>query len=83
MTLIRKYVYETLDEERDYQDLKWGTDERPTVGNFLVYMQDYMTQAIHDLTHNIGDEKALDTIRKITALGVACMEQNGSVRRQQ
>ncbi len=78
----RDRVYEVIDSERAYQIYRWGADHdrREPVTSFLVYMQDYLTIALHQATH---DEKTalMDTIRKITALGVACMEQNDTTRR--
>ena len=53
-----------------------------TVTEFLVFMQSYLNQAIDQVSRNPeleASRMALDTIRKITTLGVACMEQNGVV----
>jgi len=80
----RKVVYEVIDSERDYQDKKWGIHPAST-GSYLVFMQDYLTEAMHQFTRQSGEIagwQALDTIRKVTALGVACMEQNGAYYRE-
>ena len=83
-TATRKLVYAMLDGERDYQDLLWGstfTEGQHSAGEYLVYIQDYLTEAMHQATRAPEPESTqnvLHTIRKITAMGVACMEQNGA-----
>ena len=77
----RLEAYNAIDRERDYQDQKFGTERNPSTGEFLVYLQSYVSDAVFDLTHEPGDKTALGTIRKIAALAVACMEQNGVVER--
>jgi hypothetical protein len=86
MLINRNEVYKAIDTERDYQAIRWNETTTPTKGfhtvtEFLVYMQDYTSEAIHQVSRNADPEAtdlALNTIRKITALGVACMEQNGA-----
>jgi hypothetical protein len=79
----RAEVYSVIDGERAYQ-AKWDTCEskgRHTVTEWLVYMQDYLSEAINMVSREAEPachEKALHNIRKITAMGVACMEQNGA-----
>lgn len=80
----REEVYKAVDSERDYQDLKWGIPHERTPTEFLVYIQDYLTQAFNQATREPDEKKlrvsknTLDTIRKVTALGVACLEQHGA-----
>lgn len=85
----RKDVYAAIDTERDYQDRKWNpgttsTGGQHSVTEFLVYMRDYVDEALHHVSRNPdpgASAVALDGIRKVTALGVACMEQHGAPRR--
>lgn len=86
----RKEVYEAIDSERDYQQQRWGGDHYRTVGEYLIYMQDYLDEAKRQATRepdnpvgwrNVSDNTK-DTIRKIAALAVACMEHNGAPKRQ-
>lgn len=83
----RKDVYAIIDGERDYQDSLASTSEtggEHTVTEFLLYMDDYVLQAKRIAATTWGPDaktKTLNVIRKITALGVACMEQNGAVPR--
>jgi hypothetical protein len=84
----RSVVYEVLDGERDYQDEKWGPTASHgihTSTEFLVFMRDYIEEALHIESREsltTADAKALDIIRKATAMGVACMEQNGAPARK-
>lgn len=76
----RTEVFEALDEERRYQELRWpGHKHTPT--EFLVYIQHYVTNAMARATNENGEHGALDAIRKIGALAVAAMEENGAPRR--
>lgn len=89
----RADVYAALDSEREYQERKAvmaGTvpgEVRPhSVEEFVLYMEDYMHELRHQLSRTwTPDRKAtkemLDTLRKVTALGVAAMEQHGAPRR--
>lgn len=82
----RDEVYNAIDTERDYQDNKWNSETTTSGGQhsleeWLVYMDDYLREAKSQLSRNvkqIGDPLALDTVRKITAMGVCCMEQHGA-----
>lgn len=74
----REAVYALIDGERDYQDEKW-CDEDNSVGDWLTYIRYYLRHAEEALTIEggpDGDWIAMDTIRKITAMGVAAMEDN-------
>lgn len=88
----RLEVFEAINSERVYQKKRWGlryeTSEGDefreldkTVGEFLVYMQDYLTEAFHDASRNDGEEKTLESLRKVVTLGVACLEQHGVKKR--
>lgn len=82
----RKAVYTAIDSERDYQIARWGHDHFRTVGEYLVYIQDYVREAMTAASRepdnpqgsgNVSDNTK-NIVRKITALGVACMEHNGA-----
>lgn len=89
MNLDRALVFDVLSDEREYQIKKWGetsAGDLHTPTEFLVYMQDYLTQAFNQVTRDSGvpvseSGNVLATIRKITAMGVACMEQWGAPNR--
>lgn len=71
--------------ERAYQDLVWNktttiTEGKHSVTEFLVYVRDYAEQSLHDLSRSAeqaSGERALHELRKIGALAVAALEQNG------
>lgn len=84
----RTEVYRELNREREYQVERWkdscckGTEH--TVTEFLVYMRDYVEEALHTLSREAepaATNAALHTVRKVTALGVACMERHGALTR--
>lgn len=80
----RNEVYKLIDGERDYQQSLWNEDTTESKGlhtptEWLVYMQDYLTEAIHVASRNPdphASDMVMNNIRKITAMGVAAMEQN-------
>jgi len=84
----RNEVYEALDSERAYQNNLWGNGHdlelrRPE--EWLVYMKVYLDKAFEQITVDIDDiaiPNTVNTIRKITALGVAAMEQLGAPKRE-
>lgn len=89
MKAERSEVYAAIDGERAYQDSLWNPETTPSEGRhsvteWLVYMQDYLTQAMNQVSRNADPQAAqmaLHTVRKIAAMAVACMEQNGAPKR--
>ncbi len=84
----RSEVYRLIDGERDYQDQMIKPDPSRTnvqglhsVGEFLVMADTYLDRAKRGWTEEAGDHVALDNIRKLAAICVTCMEQNGGVQR--
>ncbi len=90
MKASRQDVYQAIDSERAYQT-KWDTAESRglhTPGEFILFMEHYLAEArrLESTTESGnngvgGGEGSLDFIRKVAALGVSCMEQNGAPRR--
>ena len=82
---VRSEVYAALDSERDYQDHRWAhLDRTPidrTLDEFILYIRQYADEASALTTH--GDEaEALNSVRKVGALCVGCMEKHGAPRRE-
>jgi hypothetical protein len=78
----RKKVYDLIDGERDYQDKRWEnsggrpkSDSETPVANWVLYIR-YQVEEAMNAVYFLDEDKALEHIRKITALGVACMEYN-------
>lgn len=79
----REKVYSAISDERAYQDRKWGTVEehQHEVGSWLTIMRTLLTDAERAYMSQNGDIGALDEVRKVVAVGVACMEQHDPVVR--
>jgi hypothetical protein len=78
-------VFSVIDGEREYQLKRWP-GHKHTVGDYLTYMWHYYRKAEElDSTLNVLDmaylTRILEPFRKLAALGVACMEENGFVTR--
>lgn len=71
-------------QERNYQDKKWGSvQERPReVGTYLTLMRALLTDADRAYAKSKGDEAALNELRKVVAVGLACFEQHGVPTRE-
>ncbi len=85
MTSSRADVYRALDTERDYQSEKWDGRYNQPAG-YCLYMENYLEEARHiasrtDMSSPAAMQAFLDVMRKVTALGVACMEQHGAPER--
>lgn len=65
--------------ERSHQDRKWGTvEQRPKqVGSYLTLMRKLLNDAEIAWATSDNDQGALDELRKVVAVGVACFEQHG------
>lgn len=80
---INKEVISAIHDERVFQNRKWGTIyEHPhEVGGYLTIMRKLLSDAEQSWSSKRGDVGALDEIRKVVAVGIACMEQHGPVTR--
>lgn len=80
---IDQSVLTAVHDERVYQNRKWGTiEEHPhEVGGYLTLMRKLLRDAEDAWQSQRGDVGALDELRKVVAVGVACMEQHGAVPR--
>ena len=85
----RAEVYAVIDEERTYQSERWNSKTTTSGGihsntEFLVYIKDYVEEALHYACRNPDPDAtrfSQHNLRKIAALAVAAMEQNGIKRR--
>ena len=86
---IRETIFKKIDEERAYQDLKWSTGQRSdqvpdkdkSVAEWLNYIEYHLDIAKKNV-YQLDKTAALDEIRKVTALAVACMEIHGCPERK-
>lgn len=87
MKASRAEVVASVNSERNYQDAKGsrahGSLPPKSLEQYAFYMQRYMIVLQEQITTTWGDDAnersgALDTMRKITALGFAAMEEHGA-----
>lgn len=77
----RAEVYEAIDTERTYQIGKWGTNyPDESVKDFVNYSEKYLGAAKEHAAQG-NDPAALDDLRKVAGLAVACMERHGAPER--
>lgn len=87
-------VCDIVRAERLYQKRRWGVRRTPlalgldvftendqSVGDFIAFMDHYLTLARAGLATTSGPQTALENLRKVVALGVACFEQHGCPQR--
>lgn len=83
----RTEVYAAIDSERDYQDAQRGNAKRHadqpamTPGEYILCMEKCLNDAREAWYKPDGGTGCLPHLRKVAALGVACMELNGAPRR--
>lgn len=84
----RTEVYECLNTERDYQDLRWSPrreknntpDKDKQPAEWINYMEYHLAKAKEEI-YFLNEEDALGHVRKVAALGVRCMELHGCPER--
>lgn len=80
----RAFVYTAIDSERDYQDAQKGNALRHenmpamTPGEYILCMEKCLADARVEWYKPNGGVACLDHVRKVAALGVACMELHGA-----
>jgi len=83
----RSEVYQAVDSERDYQDAQQGNAKRHegqpamTPGEFILCMEKCLDDARNEWYKPDGGKGCLDFVRKVSALGVQCMELHGAPKR--
>lgn len=76
----RILAYKAIDSEREYQETKW-TGHEHEVGAYITMLDFYVAEAKKGWVKNSGDAAALESIRKIAGIAVACMEAHGAPER--
>lgn len=83
----RRGVFAVLSAERDFQEALIDasqTRRKKPLESYLLYIEDYAAEMRKQLSRIWGpnaERSALHTLRKITSLGVAAMEEHGAVPR--
>lgn len=83
-------VVDAIASERAYQEVRWNPATTSSgglheIGAWLTFMRSYLREAEEQISRGAdpqASDAALNTIRKITAMGVACMEQHGAPMRK-
>lgn len=79
---VLQCVFAALESELAYSEKKHSEAGRNhEIAAWLTYMRDYLTEAERIVSRTDREADALDTIRKVTALGVACMAEHGAPQR--
>ena len=86
----RQEVYKLIDGERTYQDMRWNETTTSSGGKhspeeWFMYIEDYIHEAKHELSrlpNAIAVPRAMSIMRKVGAMAVAAMEQNGAPPRE-
>lgn len=84
-SVVQRDALLALVGEREYQDLRWNEKTTASAGKhsvteFIVFIEHYLANAKRVLSMESepqATEKALHDIRKVGALCVVAMEQNG------
>lgn len=84
----RQEVYQHIDIEREYQDLKWDgrrsvndvPDRDKPVAEWINYMEFHLNKA-KEQNYFLNRDGALEEIRKVIALGVRALEIHGCPER--
>jgi len=85
----RNKVYEAIDTEREYQDALWlpmegSNHDHHSPEEWFMYIEDYINEAKHILSREayvVCKPKAMEIMRKLAAMAVCAMEQNGTTNR--
>jgi hypothetical protein len=85
----RREVYNAIDGERNYQDMRWNTnlregdvpDEDKPVAEWLNYIEYHLGKA-KEQNYHLNKNGALDELRKVAALTVRALEIHGCPKRQ-
>lgn len=75
----REKVYNKIDDERKYQNrLEWHTkkqDDEHSVADWIIFME-YKLNKAKNAIYQLDEKEAIKQIKKVTAIGVACLEYN-------
>lgn len=75
-------VFDAIETERRYQDIKWGAASWHEIDAYALYVVEYAHRLTRTCTDGAALQDKLNDFRKIAALCVACMEQHGAPKRE-
>jgi hypothetical protein len=84
----REEVYKLINTEVDYAEKRgkgnenYADDSKKQIETWILYMEEYLHLARKDCLKSLDKTYALENIRKIAALAVACMQHNETPSRK-
>ena len=75
----RAEVFKAIDEERNYQENKWGN--KPSLETEFLIIQDYMETYRSKWTKERGNDSFKELMRIVATTAVRAMENHGVVQR--
>jgi len=83
----RDMVYNAIDGEREYQDIRWGHNPPLRIGEFILLLDEYVTRAKLSWSQEkqppeYPEYRTMSIIRKIAGIAVHAMEARGIVERE-
>lgn len=74
-------VRDLVDQERSYQNQMLGgrSKGRPTIFGNILLLDNYIAKAFEAWAEHSDEDAALSEVRKITAIAIRCMEDNGGM----
>lgn len=80
--MSRECIYRAIDDERQYQDNKWGSlHSRPhSLGDWIIIMEEELREAKQAFLKEGRDNTLRELLQTVT-VGVAALEQHGVVTR--
>lgn len=83
---LQRYTeYRALADGQGVSDLTRGTlllDSNKPIESWILWMEEYLQKARQAAAGTLDQKKALENIRKVAALAVACMEYNETPPRE-
>lgn len=77
-----KDAYKAIESENRYQIAEFGEEGQDhTIDEWSMYIADYANEAMHEATRGCQKD-ALDSIRKVAAMGVVALQTFGSPHRE-
>lgn len=79
--MTNQEVRALIDGEREYQDRLWPKPRHThDYTQYLVYIQDYVREALHLISRFEPSDKVLAIVRKVAAMAQAAQEEQGLSR---
>jgi hypothetical protein len=79
MDTKRTEIFEAVNREASYQDIKWGADKQQSLPGYLLIMKRELDEAIDGWMKNSdGRHSCLSEVLQVVTVGVRCLEYYGT-----